>query len=100
MIRQIEKQVTAPAISVVPRIFSPLAVQKLNASNRCIRWLREHGVSALAAEVLGDAMPTVVVPAAAAPTLKREAFRKNLRCMADNAGGTVFMGDCALTWRL
>jgi|SRR5476649_904766 len=86
--------------TAAPRIFRPDVIQRLSASNRCIRWLRCLGLDAVAAEVMDVAMPTVIVPASAAQALRREAYRKGLRCLVDNAGGTVFMTDCVLTWRI
>ena len=86
--------------TLAPRIFRPDVVQRLSASNRGIRWLRRHGVTAVEVEVMNAQLPTVIVPPSAAQALRQEAYRKGLRCLTDNAGGTVFWHDCAVTWRI
>lgn len=79
-------------------VFTAKMLRRLEATNRNIRWLRERGVPTLKVD-LHAITPMVIVPEQAAALLRREAFLRELRCFVDNLGGTLFVDDCALTWR-
>ncbi|MBA5605859.1 hypothetical protein H3H36_10860 [Duganella sp. FT3S] len=80
------------------QVFNSTLLRRLQVTNRCIRWLRKNGVKALQVDVHA-ATPTVLVSERAAVWLRREAFRRGLRCFSDHTGGSLFIDDCALSWR-
>ena len=95
-------QTTLVAVPIQTRqssaTFSADVQHKLATANRAIRWLREQGAAALAVRVDGD-VPVITVSDAAAPVLKRMAYRESYRRVNDGHGTEmVVIQDCIVKW--